>query len=149
VVTFRKQPMSHVAAVDCIVLDLDILKVAGERLGLEFIEGQKTHRWFGRFLNDWSSTRAAAKKGYDHALRIKGDRTGYEIGVTKRDDEDGFDLVYDSFGVGQQLERLAGVDLVTLRNEVAVETVTRHLPRGFRVTREESTATRIHLRAIG
>lgn len=151
--------MSHVAAVDCIVTDLDVLKVAGERLGLEFREGQQTHRWFGKFLNDWRSTRAAVNKGYasanfgkcDHALRVKGDTHGYEIGVTAREGEDGtFDLVYDSYGSGgQQLERLAGMDLVNLRNEVAIESVTRALPRGFRLQREESTATRIHLRAIG
>ena len=147
--------MSHVAAIECIVKDLDVLKVAGERLGLEFREGQRTHRWFGRFLNDWRSSRAAVNKGFnpatfgtcDHAMGVKG-TLGYEIGVTARAEGDGWNLVYDSFGSGQQLERVAGIDLVSLRNEVAAETATRLLSqRGYRVQREDVSPTQVRLTA--
>lgn len=138
--------MSHVAGVEVIVRDLDALKAAAERLGFEFMEGQTTHRWYGRFLNDWRSSRAAANKGFDpkkfgtcdHALRLKSNPGGYEVGVTARPDGDGYNLVYDSFGPGHQLEAAAGEDLVRLRNEVAAEVATRSLSRrGFMVRRTD------------
>lgn len=146
--------MSHVAAVECRVQDLDVLKDVAERLGFEFREGQKTYRWFGQFLNDWHSARAAVRKGFDsskfgkceHALRLKGQPGAYEIGVTAHDDGEGYDLIYDTFGGGgAPIERLAGVDLVTLRNELAAETVVRTL-RGYRFVREQ-TATGLRIRA--
>lgn len=137
--------MSHVASVEVKVTDLDALKAACDRLGLEFKEGKRTHRWYGVWLDDWRSARAASTKGRDpktfgtciHAIGIKGDSTGYEIGVV--DDGDGvYGLVYDSIGTGQQLERLAGVDLELLRDEVAAEVATQHMERrGYRVTREQ------------
>lgn len=42
--------MSHVTACQVEIKDLAELKRACEALGLTFCEGQKTHRWFGRFL---------------------------------------------------------------------------------------------------
>lgn len=148
--------MSHVAAVECAVTDLDVLRVAGERLGLEFAEGQRTHKWYGTWLNDWHSPRAASNKGVDpktfgtcdHALRIKGAQPGarYEIGVTAQDNGT-YRLVYDNYGQGHELERLAGVDLVNLRNEVAAETTERFAAsRGYRVEREQTAQQiRLHL----
>ena len=140
--------MSHIAAVECEVRDLDVLRAAGERLGFEFMEGQRTHRWFGRFLNDWRSDRAAVAKGYDpatfgtcdHALRQKANPSGYEVGVTAQDDGT-YRLVYDSFGSGYGIEALAGPDLMRLRNEVAAEQALRFArQRGYRVQREDGPA---------
>lgn len=138
--------MSHVAAVECIVKDLEALKVAADKLGFEFRENQTTHRWYGRFMNDWSSDRAAVNKGRDpkkfgtctHALRLKSNPNGYEVGVVAQDDGESYDLVYDTYGSGRQLEQAAGVDLVHLRNEVAAEISTRTLQkRGWRVARQD------------
>lgn len=138
--------MSHVASVEVEVRDLDALRAAADRVGLEFVEGQRAYRWYGRFLNDWPSHRAAVNKGVDpatfgrcdHALRLK-DGTGvdYEVGVTAQADGS-YRLVYDSFGAGRRLEQAAGVDLARLRDEVAAETASRHLQsRGWSVQRVE------------
>ena len=138
--------MSHVAAVQCEVRDLEVLKSAAEAVGLEFREGQRTYKWFGKWVNDWHGPRAAVTKGYDpttfgtcdHVLAVKGSTVGsqYEIGVTANDDGT-YGLVYDTWGGGgQTLERLAGTDLVGLRNEVAAETASRFARRhGSRVQR--------------
>lgn len=150
--------MSHVASVECLVRDLDALAAAAERCGLIFIEGQTHHRWFGRWLNDWHSPRAAVSKGHDpstfgtcaHALKLaNGLSTDYEIGVVAREDGDGYHLVYDSYGPGHKLEAAAGVDLVTLQNEVLAEVAQRSLAMGgYRVQRDtEAPAGQIRLLA--
>lgn len=142
--------MSHVASVDVEVRDLDALRAAADRLGFEFREGQRTYKWFGRFLNDWRSSRSAVSKGVDpatfgtcdHALRIKGaGDSQYEVGVTAMPDGT-YRLVYDSWsGGGQAIERLAGVDCVRLQGEVAAEQATRFAQRrGYRVQREDEGA---------
>jgi hypothetical protein len=141
--------MSHVAGIECEVRDLGDLKVAAEALGFEFVEGQTTHKWFGRFLNDWRSERAAVHKGFDpdtfgrceHALRLKDAQpTDYEVGVVRRGES--WALVYDSFGQGRRLEERGGVDMLRLRNEVAAATATRVLERdGWSVRREEHGET--------
>lgn len=137
--------MSHVASVECEVRDLDALKTAAEALGFEFREGQTTHRWYGKWLDDWRSPRAASNKGVDpktfgkcdHALRMRTNPGGYEIGVTEQADGS-YRLVYDSFGNGKAIEDLAGVDLLGLRNEIAAETATNVLKRrGWMVKREQ------------
>lgn len=145
--------MSHVASVECQVKDLGALQAAADRLGFDFIAGKTSYRWFGRFLNDWPSHRAAINKGVDpktfgtcdHVLRLRSQPNGYEIGVIEGED-DTYQLTYDTFGNGHHLERAGGVDLVTLRNEVAAETATRVLQRrGFRVQRTDEQQ---HIRLV-
>jgi hypothetical protein len=148
--------VSHVASVEALIKDLDILKEVGEKLGFEFMEGQKTHRWYGKFLDDWSSDRAAVRKGVDpatfgkcdHALRIKARPGGYEVGITATGDG-AYRLVYDNFGGdGQAIEKIAGADLLWLRNEVQAEVAERSLRRsGYRVQREQITPEHIRLKA--
>lgn len=139
--------MSHVACCEVVVRDLDVLRTAAGRLGLIFVEGQRTHRWYGRFLDDWRDPRSAKSKGRDpkafgtcdHAIRLDPANPGdYEIGVVARPEGDGWDLVYDSYGPGRKLEQVAGVDLVRLRREVAAEVATRTLTRaGYRLSRQQ------------
>ncbi len=146
--------MSHVAAIAVEVRDLDALKAAADKLGFDFMEGQRTHKWWGKWLNDWHSPRAASNKGIDpttfgtcdHALRQRDRPTGYEIGVTAQAD-DSYRLVYDAIGGGDGIEAKAGEDLVGLRREIAVETTTRFAQRrGYRVQREDDGQTiRLHL----
>lgn len=145
--------MSHVAAVDLVIKDLGALKVAAERLGFELREGQTTHQWYGRFMNDWSVERAAVTQGYDtskfgtclHALRAKGvtqsqvdQREAYEIGVVaRRDGKPGFELLYDVYGVGREIEKLAGVGLTKLKDYYGAAVATKDLKRqGYRVVEQ-------------
>lgn len=83
----------------------------------------------------------------DHALRqVANPLRGYEVGVTANGDGT-YRLVYDAFGNGRELERLCGVDLSRLGNEVAAEVAERVMRRrGFRVQRvDEQAGERIRL----
>lgn len=137
--------MSHVAAVELEILDLQALKATAERLGFEFVEGQKNFKWYGRWLDDWRNTsRAASSQGFDpkafgqceHAIRIKGaDQYQYEIGVVKSPTGKGYSLIYDSWGMyGQRLEQMGGVGMVKFKQPYAVEVAKRKLiKQGYKV----------------
>lgn len=142
--------MSHVADVSIQINDLEALKAACERLGFELRVGQKTHAWYGRFLNDWRSDRAAVNRmssaqfGHcEHAIRAKDFHQGdYEIGVIKDPSGAGYNLIYDVYGPGHKLEKLAGVGLTKIKQEYAAEVATRQLARqGYRLTRSVDQQT--------
>lgn len=118
--------MSHVADVACDVQELDAFESAVQRYGGTLIRGKKTHRWYGRFENDWNDQRAASNRrdpktfGHcDHAVSFPG--INYEIGLCANQ-TGGYDLVYDSYGSyhthdGQKLEALLGIGLTKLIDE--------------------------------
>lgn len=76
--------MSHVANIMTkgIAFDLDIIKELCIRQGWQFMEGQKTFRWYGRFMGDAPVAEGMSVKDYgkcNHAIRIPG--CNYEIGL--------------------------------------------------------------------
>lgn len=93
----------------------------------------------------------------EHAIGIPGvaGRNGstgvgsYEIGVMKNRDGDGFRVVFDSWGPGQKLSRIAGHDLSRLRQEYAVAVTLRKAEKlkrkGFSVKREDLAGGRVRL----
>ena len=111
--------MSHVASVNIQITDLGALKKACAELHLQFMEGQKTHQWFGRWVNDYSAADAAYRNGIkpedygkcEHAIRLpkgvyrEGD---YEIGVVKSPTGSGFTLVYDFYSTGRKIKETLG-----------------------------------------
>ncbi len=153
--------MSHVAAATgfC-VTDLDCLEAAAVEVGFTLKRGKRTHRWFGKWLNDWhDSTRAAALQGFDsstfghcdHALALTGGTSSdYEIGLTKRRDGGaGYEFVYDVYGPGHRLEQAGGENLVELRKRYEEKLARKHLTkRGNRITREVDARGRIILRGV-
>ena len=117
--------MSHVAKIDVVIKDLEALQAACEALGLEFVQGQKTFKWYGRWVNDYSAEDAAYHSGIkpedygkcEHAIRIPGNSSAYEIGVVRNPNGEGYSLVYDfyngGFGMsdkvgGKKCEKLVG-----------------------------------------
>ena len=135
--------MSHIADVRMEIKDLDALRSAVKALGGKLVMGQKTHRWYGRFMNDWSSERAAVNRRdsstfgtCEHAIKFDG--IHYEIGVVKNGDS--YELIYDTFGSsgehdGGKLEEKLGVGLPKLKQAYGVEVTRRQLSRqGYRVT---------------
>lgn len=151
--------MSHVADVQLQVLDLTALKAAVEAAGCQFIEGQTTHRWYGRFLNDWRDERAAVNRRDPatfgkclHAIKVPG--VNYEIGVVEHVSGKGYDLVYDNFGSsgqhdGQKLEqKFGGAGLPLLKQGYATSVSRRELARkGYRVTEVKQPNGTIVLKA--
>ena len=107
--------MSHVSCVNMVIKDLNILQKVAAELGLAFMAGQKTFKWFGRWVKDYHDADAAYKNGIkpedygkcEHALAIPGNDKAYEIGVVKMEDGT-YRLVWDFFGQSQTLVPLVG-----------------------------------------
>ncbi len=151
--------MSHVAAVKAYVTDLDACAAACEENGLELVRGQKTYRWFGRWVNDYRGGVAAVDNGHDpktfghceHAIRVKnGQGHEYEIGLVRRlDGGPGWELVYDNWCGGNGLEAKAGTGLVDLKRSISTQVATRHLQRqGYRVVKTVDARGRIHVGGV-
>ena len=55
--------MSHVANVEVEIQDLVALKAACAALGVEFVQGQQTYEWFGKYLADSTIGRQTVSSG--------------------------------------------------------------------------------------
>lgn len=102
--------MSHVSCIDVEIKDLDSLKHVAKELGLEFVEGQKTYKWYGRWVKDYNAQDAAYHHGIDpdnygkcsHALRIPGKSSAYEVGIVQMPNGH-YKLIWDFFSGGYGL----------------------------------------------
>lgn len=153
--------MSHITKVNLKIRELDDLEVAAEACGLDLRRNQKTHIWYGRFLNDSAEGRAfekergrAAMGKCEHALRLKDHRDGdYEIGVIKASDGDGYELSVDTFAQhGRLLKAVGGASFNKLRQEYAAAVATRKAKqqlshKGFTLSREQ-VGNRVRLRLV-
>jgi len=118
------ETMSHIAKIEIEIHDLSALKTTAAALGLEVIEGQTTFKYYG------------AQRGIcAHALRIKGQVGGNEIGIVGRTDGGrGFTLAWDPYAGGGGLVEKVGANCTKLKQGYAVEVATRAAQRsGFRV----------------
>ncbi len=92
--------MSHVSEIDVVVKSLDALKAACQRMGFQFVEGQKTYAWYGHWVGDYplpKNTTVADLGKCNHAIRVPGAK--YEVGVVEMPDGT-FILRYDFFSSG-------------------------------------------------
>lgn len=65
--------MSHVATIEIEITNLQDLQVACEELGLEFIEGQQTYRWYGEHIGDFALPAGFEESDLgrcDHAIKL-------------------------------------------------------------------------------
>jgi hypothetical protein len=144
--------MSHVATLKVKVNDIDALKVAVDKLGLEWREGQKTYKWYGTWVNDYHGGDAAYKHGIDpknygkcdHAIGVPGKPGAYEVGVVKMEDGS-YSLIYDFWGGGHGLmekishEGRGGKDCGKLIQTYAREAAVKEAEaQGFFVEEEET-----------
>lgn len=117
--------MSHVATVAIEIKDLAALRAACKRIGLEFMEGQKSYKWWGRSVGDYPLPEGftAAELGKcEHALRVKGNDNAYEIGVVRRKDgKPGYSLLWDFYAGGYGLQNVVGENCGLLSQAYAVE----------------------------
>lgn len=91
--------MSHLRASEIIINDIDILRkaVAGFP-GLEWKEGQKEFKWYVAGASAEQISNGFGK--CEHAIGYKhqrGEQRGYEIGVVRRNDGEGWQLVFDPY----------------------------------------------------
>ena len=89
--------MSHIATVTHRFLNLQALGLAATRCGLELVEGQKTFQWY--------YDRNHPQSRCDHALRVVGNSSAWEIGVKEKTTQAGveYELLYDGFAGGRGL----------------------------------------------
>lgn len=133
--------MSHVATVDVHITNLDDLKAACQRLGLEFREGQRTYKWFGRHVGDYALPEGFAISDLgtcEHAIGVPGNSAAYEVGVVKRrDGKPGWCLQWDFYMGGLGLQRHVGEDCGLLKQSYALVAATRQARlQGFAVTEQ-------------
>lgn len=136
--------MSHVAAIDLKVTDIEAAKLAFEACGMELRE-QAQYAWWGTSVGDYAIP--AGLKVEDlgkcqYAARVNGTTPvsgpygPWEIGlVPRRDGGPGWELMYDFFGApGRALEAAAGSKLTKFKVEYASAVAIRQLARqGYRV----------------
>lgn len=105
--------MSHITKINLLIKDLDALDKACSRLGLELVRGQKTFKWYGRFVGDSLGIAGVNPADYgkcEHAIRVKGNVGAYEIGLVKRADDKGYDLHWDNYQGGYGLAEKVGYE---------------------------------------
>lgn len=114
--------MSHVESVKTVITDLNALKAACARMGVEYVENQKTYKWWGHSVGDYPIPNGFTKEDLgkcDHVIRVPG--VGYEVGVCKLKDRPGYTMLYDFFGQGQGLLTKFGQGLTKLVDNYSVE----------------------------
>lgn len=143
--------MSHVCKISVEVNDLESLQKAAEDLGMEFVEGQKQYRWFGRYVGDYPLPQGFSKHDLgkcDHALRIPGDQGAYEVGVCKaRDGSNRYELLWDFWAGGKGLQSKIGKNGERLAQHYSSRVARKHIPQGFRVTTQTNEDGHIVIRA--
>lgn len=101
--------MSHLIASQIAIMDLEILRKAVAGFGgLTWMEGAKRFRSYTK--DERLDTQVAEHGTCEHAIKIAG--ATYEIGVVKRKDGEGWNLVFDPYDhaaadkVGYQCEKV-------------------------------------------
>jgi hypothetical protein len=122
--------MSHISKIELEVKDLGILSQACRKLGLEFIKGQQSFRWYQQ------------QSRCDHAIKVPG--ADYEIGVIKKNGV--FELNCDFYD--RNLETVIGKQGGLLKQAYAVEkTKIEARKKGYSVMeRQTQTGIRLHVR---
>ena len=147
--------MSHVCAISLEIRDLDALKLACQQLGLEFREGQRTWKWFNRFVNDYHGSDAAYKHGLkpeqyghsEHAIGLKDCQ--YEIGVIRTADGKGYSLAFDFWGPGRSIRDKLGAGCEKLKQRYGANVASKSLrAKGYRVKETISQDGAIVLRGV-
>lgn len=98
--------MSHLAKIELEINDLTALDKACKRMGFELMKGQKTYKWYGRWVGDSPLPEGVDKSKLgtcDHAIKVPG--ASYEVGVLKKDNGK-YGLLWDYWGAGGLPEKI-------------------------------------------
>ena len=138
--------MSHVTTIKMEIKDLQALEECCKKAGLEFRKGQKTYKWWGYSVGDYPIPKGFTKEDLgkcDHAIGVPNKST-YEIGVVVKDGK--ITLLWDFYGGGQGLEKVAGKDCCNLTQaytqNVAIKEAKKFASaQGYTVTEEVDSNT--------
>jgi len=135
--------MSHIAKIELEINDLETLRQACERLGLQFMENQQTYKWYGTWIGDTPLPEGITTSDLgkcDHAIRVPGAQ--YEIGIVKRDRK--YILLWDFWNQGG-LEQKLGKNAGRLKQAYTIERVRKEARlKGHRIC-EQKTGNGIRL----
>ena len=135
--------MSHISKIELVIQSLEDLKEACRQLGFEFMENQKTYKWFGRWVGDTPLPEGIKIEDIgkcDHAIRVPG--CAYEVGVIKRGDH--YILLWDYYSEGG-LEPKIGPNAGILKQAYTVARVRKEArQKGYRI-REKKTDQGVRL----
>lgn len=136
--------MSHIATIQVEIRDLDCLRAAAKRLGLEWREGQQKYRWYGRSVGDYPLPTGFAAEDLgkcQHAIGVPGKADAYEVGVVaRRDGKPGYTLLWDFWSGGHGLQDAVGQDGRKLIQAYAVEVARKQARLGGFVVSEQARA---------
>ncbi len=102
--------MSHVVSISTRLTDLAAIKAACAEISkaigkaVTFKENQKTYAWYGYSVGDYPLPAGFTKNDLghcDHAIAVEG--AGYEVGLARAKDGNGWILLFDWWGPGNAL----------------------------------------------
>ncbi|MBI4472202.1 MAG: DUF2997 domain-containing protein [Acidobacteria bacterium] len=138
--------MSHVVSVKVVIRDLNALEMAAKRCGLELHRGQRSYRWFGRWVGDYTLPQGFKPEQLgkcDHALTIPGNPQAYEVGVVQNADGT-CTLLYDFWAGGYGLEAAIGKTAKKLTDEYSWAVVESKCTELCWMTQREGDALRVY-----
>jgi hypothetical protein len=129
--------MSHIAKIELEITDLETLRQACERLGLEFMENQTTYSWYGSWVGDAELPEGITIHDLgkcDHAICVPGAQ--YEIGIVQRDRK--YILLWDFWHQGG-LEQKLGKNAGRLKQAYTIERVRKEARlKGHRICEQKT-----------
>ena len=124
--------MSHISKIELVIHSLRDLKEACQKLGFEFIENQKTFKWYGSWAGDTPIPEGVKIEDLgkcDHAIKVPG--CTYEVGVIRRGDH--YILLWDYYSAGG-LEPKIGPNAGILKQAYTVARVKKKARiKGYRI----------------
>ena len=124
--------MSHISKIELVIQSLTDLKEACRQLGFEFVENQKSFKWYGRWVGDTPIPEGVKIEDIgkcDHAIRVPG--CTYEVGIIKRGEH--YILLWDYYSAGG-LEPKIGPNAGKLKQAYTVARVRKKARiKGYRI----------------
>jgi hypothetical protein len=115
--------MSHISKMELEITSLANLKQACLRLGMTFVDNQKTYQWYGTWVGDSPLPEGISKEELGqctHAIKVP--ECLYEIGVVQRGSK--YTLLWDAWHSGG-LEQKIGKNAGILKQAYSIERIRR------------------------
>lgn len=141
--------MSHIETVKTTLTDIKAVRAACERLGVEFVEGKRTYKWYGRALGKVPEGLDPKDLGKcDHVIKVPG--VEYEVGLVQAKDGKGYRLAYDLWGPGAGLAQKFGKSMDKLIDAYSVEALKlKARAKGYLTSEKVTTDGKILLTVTG
>ena len=116
--------MSHIAKIELLVKDINVLKKAVKTFGAE-VKQQNTYKWWNTYVGDYPLPDGFTIEDLgkcDYA--ISHPNCQWEIGVVKNKNGIGYTLMYDFYGFrGRQLHNVFGTNLGLLKQRYTIDNI--------------------------